>query len=88
MVVLQILKIAIVCTIRRMPCIKMGKMSLSKGFTDDREIHLQADELKELEAVHVGLGHGDVADHQVELVPVLHLLEHVQRCLGIRHHCG
>ena len=50
-----------------------GKMSLSKGFTDDWKIHLQADELEELEAVHVGLGHGDVADHQVELVPVLPL---------------
>ena len=66
----------------------MGKMSLSKGFTDDWEIHLQADELEELEAVHVGLGHGDVADHQVELVPVFFPLpEHVQRRLGVRHHC-
>ena len=64
-----------------------GKMSLSKGFTDDWKIHLQADELEELEAVHVGLGHGDVADHQVELAPVLPLPEHVQRRLGVRHHC-
>jgi hypothetical protein len=62
----------------------MGKMSLIKGFTDDREIHLQADELKELEAVHVG--HDDVTDHQVELVPILPLPEHVQCRLGVRHH--
>ena len=60
-------------------------MSLSKGFTDDREIHLQADELKELEAVH--FGHVDVGDHQVELVLVLPLPEHVQRRLGVRQHC-
>ena len=63
---------------------KNGKMSLIKGFTDDWEIHLQADELKELEAVHVG--HDDVADHQVELIPVLPLPEHVQRHPGVRHH--
>ena len=62
----------------------MGKMSLSKGFSDDWEIHLQADELEELEVVHVG--HGNVADHQVELVPVLPLSEHVQCRPGVRHH--
>ena len=84
MLVIQILMIAILCTLGRMPCIKIGKMSLSKGFTYDWEIHLQADELEELEAVHVG--HDDVADHQVELVPVLPLPEHVQRRPGVRHH--
>lgn len=40
---------------------------MSKGFTVDWHIHFQAEELEEPEAVDVG--HDDVADNQVELVP-------------------
>jgi hypothetical protein len=76
MLVIQILVIAILSTMRRMSCIKMRKMSLSKGFTDDWEIHLQVDELEEFEAIHVG--DDDIADHQFELVPILPLPKHVQ----------
>lgn len=36
-----------------------------RGFTDDGEIHLKADELEKLEAVHVQ--HVHVANHQVEI---------------------
>lgn len=61
-------------------------MSLSKGFTDDWDIHLESDELEELEAVNAG--HENIADNQVELViPVLLLPEHVQCCLHLHHCC-
>jgi len=64
-------------------------VSLSRGFTDDWYIHLQADELEELEAVNA-VRHENVTDNQVELVfPVLPRSEHVQRrgCIGHRCHC-
>lgn len=61
-------------------------MSLSKGFTDDWDIHLQANELEELETVNVG--HENIADNQVKLViPVLPLPEHVQCRLRLHHCC-
>jgi hypothetical protein len=61
---------------------------LGKGFTDDWYIHLDVDELHELENIHAG--HVQVGDHQVELIhAALHLPEQLQRPLWLqdRRHC-
>ena len=44
---------------------KIGLWIESSESTDDGQIHLKVDELKELEAVHAW--HVHVGDHQVEL---------------------
>jgi len=62
-------------------------VSLSQGFTDDWNIHLQADELEELEVVNA-VRHEQVTDNKVELVThVLSHSEHVQRHGCVSHHC-
>ena len=76
-----------IATLRSMERLTGTKIvcEFEQGFTDDWDIHLQADELEELEAINVG--HDDVTDHQFELVHVLPLPEHVQRRLRVRHRC-
>ena len=48
---------------------KIGLWIENSESTNDGQIHLEADELEELEAVHVG--HVDVADDQIKHVLVL-----------------
>jgi len=53
-----------------------------QGFTDDWDIHLQVDDLKELETVNAS--HENVTDNHVKLViPALPLPEHVQRTSAV-----
>jgi hypothetical protein len=60
---------------------KIGLWIESSESTDDGQIHLEADEVEELEAVHVR--HAHVSDDQVELLLPCH--EHPQRRLCIHH---
>ena len=56
--------------------IKKKDFKLSSESTDDGQIHLKVDELKELEAVHAW--HVHVGDHQVELcLPALSIFNAV-----------
>ena len=60
----------------------MGKRRL----TNDREVHLEAHKLEELEAVHVR--HVDIADHKVKLVLLLPQQLQGRGCLSSCCHCG
>ena len=60
----------------------MGKQRL----TNDREVHLEAHKLEELEAVHVR--HVDIADHKVKLVLLLPQQLQGCGCLSSCCHCG
>lgn len=60
----------------------MGKQRL----TNDREVHLEAHKLEELEAVHVR--HVDIADHKVKLVLLLPQQLQGRGRLSSCCHCG
>ena len=77
--------IATLGSMERLTGTKMVR-EFEQGFTDDWDIHLQADELEELEAVNAG--HENITDNHVELViPVLPFPEHLQRRLRLCHCC-
>jgi hypothetical protein len=57
-----------------------------RRLTNDREVHLEAHKLEELEAVHVR--HVDVADHKVKLVLLLPQQLQGRGCLSRCCHCG